>query len=86
MVSLGKWIAKHKYLILLIGFLLLIPSFYGMIKTRTNYDILSYLPDTLETVKGQDIMVDEVRYGGFLDGCCGRHGAQGCTEAGRSVQ
>ena len=65
MVSLGKWIAKHKYLILLIGFLLLIPSFYGMIKTRTNYDILSYLPDTLETVKGQDIMVDEFGMGAF---------------------
>ena len=65
MVSLGKWIAKHKYLILLIGFLLLIPAFYGMIKTRTNYDILSYLPDTLETVKGQDIMVDEFGMGAF---------------------
>ena len=65
MVSLGKWIAKHKYLILLIGFLLLIPSFYGMIKTRTNYDILSYLPDTLETVKGQDIMVDKFGMGAF---------------------
>ena len=65
MVSLGKWIAKHKYLILLIGFHLLIPSFYGMIKTRTNYDRLSYLPDTLETVKGQDIMVDEFGMGAF---------------------
>lgn len=36
-----------------------------MIKTRTNYDILSYLPDTLETVKGQDIMVDEFGMGAF---------------------
>lgn len=56
--------------------------FYGMIKTRTNYDILSYLPDTLETIEGQDIMVGRVWYGCFLDGGRGRHGYEGCTEAG----
>ena len=65
MVKVGKWIAKHKYLILLISFLLLIPSVIGMAKTRVNYDILSYLPDTLETIKGQDIMVDEYGMGAF---------------------
>ena len=65
MVKLGKWIAKYRVLILLLGALLLIPSFYGMIKTRTNYDILSYLPDTLETIEGQDIMVDEFGMGAF---------------------
>ncbi len=65
MVKVGKWIAKHKYLILLISFLLIIPSVIGMAKTRVNYDILSYLPDTLETIKGQDIMVDEYGMGAF---------------------
>lgn len=65
MVSLGKWIAKHKYLILLLGMLLLIPSFYGMLNTRTNYDVLSYLPERLETVNGQNIMVDEFGMGAF---------------------
>ena len=65
MVKVGKWIAKHKYLILLISFLLMIPSVIGMAKTRVNYDILSYLPDTLETIKGQDIMVDEYGMGAF---------------------
>ena len=65
MVKVGKWIAKHKYLILLISFLLIIPSAIGMAKTRVNYDILSYLPDTLETIKGQDIMVDEYGMGAF---------------------
>lgn len=65
MVKIGKWIAKHKKLILLIGILLLIPSYMGMAATRINYDVLSYLPDTLETVKGQDIMVDEFGMGAF---------------------
>ncbi len=65
MVKVGKWIAKHKYLILLISFLLMIPSVIGMAKTRVNYDILSYLPDTLETIKGQDILVDEYGMGAF---------------------
>ena len=65
MVKVGKWIAKHKYLIILISILLMIPSVIGMAKTRVNYDILSYLPDTLETIKGQDIMVDEYGMGAF---------------------
>lgn len=59
MIKTGKWIAKHKKLILFIGLLLIIPSCMGMAATRINYDILSYLPDNLETVKGQDILVDE---------------------------
>ena len=65
MVKVGKWIAKHKYLIILISILLMIPSVIGMAKTRVNYDILSYLPDTLETIKGQDILVDEYGMGAF---------------------
>lgn len=65
MVKLGKWIARHKHLIVLIYVLLLIPSAVGYLKTRINYDILSYLPSSLETVKGQDIMVDEFGMGAF---------------------
>ena len=45
--------------------MLLIPSVIGTIKTRINYDILSYLPESLETVKGQDVMVDEFGTGAF---------------------
>jgi hypothetical protein len=48
-----------------LGILLLIPSVIGIAKTRVNYDLLSYLPDTLETVKGQDVMVDEFGTGAF---------------------
>ncbi len=65
MVKTGKWIAKHRKLILLIGILLLVPSVWGIANTRINYDILSYLPDSLETVEGQDIMVDEFGMGAF---------------------
>ena len=64
-MKLGEWIAKQRLLILLIGILLLIPSVIGIVKTRVNYDLLSYLPDTLETVKGQDVMVDEFGTGAF---------------------
>lgn len=65
MNKFGKFVTKHKYIILIIGILLLIPSVIGMSLTRINYDVLSYLPDTLETVEGQDIMVDEFGMGAF---------------------
>ena len=65
MVKFGKFITKHKLFILILGVLLIIPSMIGMIKTRVNYDVLSYLPDSLETVSGQDIMVDEFGMGAF---------------------
>ena len=65
MVKVGKWIARHRVLILIVSALLLIPSFIGMAKTRINYDLLSYLPEHLETVKGQDILVDEYGMGAF---------------------
>ena len=65
MVKAGKWIARHRVLILLMGILLLVPSVIGMAKTKINYDLLSYLPEHLETVKGQDILVDEYGMGAF---------------------
>ena len=65
MIKVGKWIAKHKVLIMLIGLVLLVPSVLGIAATRVNYDILSYLPESLETVEGQDIMVDEFGMGAF---------------------
>ena len=65
MVKFGKFITKHKLFILILGVLLIIPSMIAMVKTRVNYDVLSYLPDSLETVSGQDIMVDEFGMGAF---------------------
>jgi len=65
MITLGKWITKHKNIILLIALILLVPSAIGYVNTRVNYDVLSYLPATLETVEGQDILVDEFGMGAF---------------------
>lgn len=65
MVKAGKWIARHRILILIIGILLLVPSVFGIAATKVNYDLLSYLPEDLETVKGQDILVDEYGMGAF---------------------
>ncbi|MBQ9606458.1 MAG: MMPL family transporter [Lachnospiraceae bacterium] len=65
MAKIGEWIARCRYLILLIGALLLIPSVIGFVATRVNYDLLSYLPNSLETIAGQDIMVDEFGMGAF---------------------
>lgn len=62
---IGYWVARSRFLILLIGGLLLIPSVLGFAKTRVNYDLLSYLPTSLETIAGQDIMVDEFGMGAF---------------------
>ena len=65
MKTIGKAIAKGKYLIFILALALLVPSAIGYLKTKVNYDILSYLPDSLETVSGQDIMVDEFGMGAF---------------------
>lgn len=65
MVKFGKWIAKHRIIILVISVLLLIPSGIFMATTRINYDILSYLPKDIETMKGQDILMEDFGKGGF---------------------
>ena len=65
MKKIGKAIAKGRYLIFILALALLVPSAIGYLNTRVNYDILSYLPDSLETVSGQDIMVDEFGRGAF---------------------
>lgn len=61
----GKWIASHRILILIVSLILLIPSVFGMVHMRTNYDLLTYLPDSLETVKGQEILTDDFGMGAF---------------------
>ena len=63
--KLGKFVVKNKILILIVSVLLLIPSAIGYIHTKVNYDILTYLPDTIETMKGQDILKEEFGTGAF---------------------
>ena len=54
MVKFGKQVVKHRVAILIASFLLLIPSVFGYFHTRVNYDVLTYLPDDIETMQGQD--------------------------------
>ncbi len=56
MKKFGKFIAEKRVIVLIIAIALLLPSFYGMAKTKINYDILSYLPQQLDTMKGQKIL------------------------------
>ena len=65
MIKLGKFIVKQKIPILIISLLLIIPSVIGMVKTRVNYDMLTYLPDSMDTVKGQNILLDDFGKGAF---------------------
>lgn len=65
MVKLGRKIVKFRIPIFILGLLLLIPSAIGYINTRVNYDVLYYLPDDIETMKGQDILVDEFGTGAY---------------------
>lgn len=65
MVKVGKKIVKYRAAILIVGILLLIPSALGYFKTRVNYDILYYLPGNIDTMKGQDILMDEFEKGAF---------------------
>ena len=65
MNALGKFIVKQKIPILIISLLLIIPSVIGMSKTRVNYDMLNYLPDNMDTVKGQNILLEDFGKGAF---------------------
>ena len=61
----AKFICKHKLLIVILTVVLLVPALIGMYKTKTNYNILVYLPDDIETLKGQNILTDDFNMGAF---------------------
>lgn len=65
MVNFGKKVVKYRVPILIISILLLIPSVLGYVNTRVNYDVLTYLPDDIETMQGQDILTDDFGVGAF---------------------
>ena len=65
MIKFGKGVVKFRIPILIMAFLLLIPPPPPYMKTRVNYDILSYLPGEIETMEGQDILLDEFGTGAF---------------------
>ena len=61
----GKAIVKSRVVILIIALALMVPSVLGMIFTRVNYDMLNYLPENLDTVKGQSYLLDDFGKGAF---------------------
>ena len=65
MIQFGKGVVRFRIPILMLSLLLLVPSVAGYLNTRINYDILSYLPEDIETMKGQDILLDEFGTGAF---------------------
>ena len=64
-MKLGKHVVNMRIPILILALVLLIPSAIGYLKTRTNYDILTYLPKDIETMKGQDILAEDFGTGAF---------------------
>lgn len=64
-MKLSKVVVKNRVLILVLSVLLLIPSVLGMIKTKINYDMLNYLPEDMDTVIGQNELLDEFGKGAF---------------------
>ena len=61
----AKAIVKNRVLILIISLALMIPSVFGMLNTRINYDMLNYLPDDMDTVIGQDTLKEDFGKGAF---------------------
>lgn len=64
-MKFGKAVVKSRVVILIVALVLLIPSVIGMLATRVNYDMLNYLPENLETVRGQKTMLEDFHKGAF---------------------
>ena len=65
MINFGKGVVKLRIPIFIVSLVLLIPAALGYFHTRVNYDILTYLPGEIDTMKGQDILLDEFGTGAF---------------------
>lgn len=65
MKKFAKWIVKHSTFIVVLSILLLIPSIIGYVNTKINYDILVYLPENVETIKGEHILTDDFGIGSY---------------------
>ena len=65
MLGFGRKVVKYRIPIFILSILLLIPAGIGYINTKVNYDILYYLPDDIETMQGQDILVEQFGTGAY---------------------
>ena len=61
----GNAVVKHRILILILTAVLLVPSVFGMVSTRVNYDMLTYLPEDMDTVIGQNQLLEDFNKGAF---------------------
>ena len=64
-MEIGHKIVKHRHIVLIVALILLIPAFMGYKSTKINYDMLTYLPEDMDTVKGQNLLMDDFNKGGF---------------------
>ena len=62
---IGDFVCKHKKIIVILCLIMMIPAFIGMEKTKINYDILVYLPEDIETIKGENILTNDFKMGAF---------------------
>ncbi len=65
MKTFSRWLVHHKALVVILCLLLLIPSVFGMASTKVKYDLLYYLPEDLDTVRGQNILMEDFGKGAF---------------------
>ena len=65
MKKFSKYVVKYRIIILILSIFLLIPSLIGYLNTKVNYDILTYLPSDIETLKGEKILTDDFKEGSF---------------------
>ena len=65
MEKIGDLVVKYRKIILIIFTILLIPSFFGMVKTKVNYDILTYLPEDIKTIQGENILTKDFDMGAY---------------------
>ena len=63
--DLGKWVVKYRRAIFIVAMVLLIPSVIGYMAVRVNFDMLTYLPDSIETMQGQNTLMDEFGVGAY---------------------
>lgn len=65
MKKITEWITNHSVLIVVLSLILLIPAWFGYQNTKINYDILSYLPEDIETIQGENILTNDFKVGAF---------------------
>ena len=65
MKGFTKGLVKHRILVIIVCLALVVPSVLGMAATKTKYDLLYYLPQDLETVQGQEILLQDFGKGAF---------------------